>query len=74
MLLSLVLRAIAQGTQDFAGFARSCVADGVAKVVGVVLFTTLGFALFGGILGFFCGAMGGAAAMAMTLFARYRNV
>jgi O-antigen/teichoic acid export membrane protein len=74
MLLSLVLRAIAQGTQDFAGFARSCVADGVAKVVGVVLFTMLGLALFGGILGFFCGALGGAVAMAMTLLARYRNV
>ncbi|MGA8533261.1 MAG: hypothetical protein WB615_04055 [Candidatus Tumulicola sp.] len=74
LLLSLVLRAIAQGTQDFAGFARSCVADGVAKVAGVVLFTTFGLALFGGILGFFCGALGGAAAMAMTLFARYRSV
>jgi O-antigen/teichoic acid export membrane protein len=74
LLISLVLRAIAQGTQDFAGFARSCVADGVAKVVGVVLFTTLGLALFGGILGFFCGALGGAVAMAMTLFARYRAV
>ncbi len=74
MLLSLVLRAIAQGTQDFAGFARSCVADGVAKVVGVVLFTMLGLSLFGGILGFFCGVLGGAVAMAMTLFARYRSV
>ncbi len=74
MLLSLVLRAIAQGTQDFAGFARSCVADGVAKVVGVVLFTMVGLALFGGVLGFFCGAVGGAVAMGMTLFAHYRNV
>jgi O-antigen/teichoic acid export membrane protein len=74
LLLSLVLRAIAQGTQDYAGFARSCVADGVAKVVGVVLFTTLGLALFGGILGFFCGALGGAVAMALTLLARYRSV
>ena len=66
--------AVAQGTQDFAGFARSCVADGIAKVVGVVLFTTLGLALFGGALGFLCGALGGAAAIAATLFVRYRGV
>jgi O-antigen/teichoic acid export membrane protein len=74
LLLSLVLRAVAQGTQDFAGFARSCIADGIAKVAGVVLFTTLGLTLFGGILGFLCGALGGAVAIAMTLFARYRTV
>ncbi|MBV8373037.1 MAG: oligosaccharide flippase family protein [Candidatus Eremiobacteraeota bacterium] len=74
LLLSLVLRAIAQGTQDYAGFARSCVADGISKVVGVLLFTTLGLSLFGGILGFFCGALGGAVAMAMTLSARYRAI
>ena len=74
LLLSGVLRAVAQGTQDFAGFARSCVADGASKFAGVVLFTSLGFALFGGILGFFCGAAGGAVAIAMTLLTRYRAV
>src|SRR5579863_2566814 len=74
LLLSLVLRAVAQGTQDFGGFARSCVADGISKVIGVLIFTTIGLALFGGILGFLCGALGGAAAIAATLFARYRGV
>ncbi len=74
LLLSLVLRAVAQGTQDFAGFARSCVADGVAKVAGVVLFTTVGLTLLGGMLGFLCGAIGGAAAIAFTLTARFRAV
>jgi O-antigen/teichoic acid export membrane protein len=74
LLLSLVLRAVAQGTQDFGGFARSCVADGVSKVAGVLLFTAAGLALFGGVLGFLCGAIGGAAAIAATLFARYRGV
>lgn len=74
LLLSLVLRAVAQGTQDFSGFARSCVADGISKVVGVLLFTALGLALFGGVLGFLCGALGGATAIALTLFARYRGV
>ena len=74
LLLSLVLRAVAQGTQDFAGFARSCVADGISKVAGVLLFTAAGLALFGGVLGFLCGAIGGATAIAATLFARYRGV
>lgn len=74
LLLSLVLRAVAQGTQDFAGFARSCVADGIAKVVGVVVFTGIGLGLFGGVIAFWCGACGGAAAIAATLFARYRGV
>ncbi len=74
LLLSLVLRAVAQGTQDFAGFARSCVADGLAKVAGVVLFTAVGLTLLGGMLGFLCGAVGGATAIAFTLAARFRAV
>ncbi|MGB8519563.1 MAG: hypothetical protein WCD38_05310, partial [Candidatus Tumulicola sp.] len=74
LLLSLVLRAVAQGTQDFAGFARSCVADGVAKVAGVVLFTAVGLTLLGGMLGFLCGAIGGATAIAFNLTARFRAV
>ena len=74
LLVSLVLRAVAQGTQDFAGFARSCVADGVAKVAGVLVFTALGMALLGGMLGFMCGALGGAIAIALTLLARFRTV
>ena len=74
LLLSGVLRAVAQGTQDFVGFARSCVADGVFKLAGVLIFTTVGLALFGGVLGFFCGAAAGVVAISMTLFARYGGV
>jgi O-antigen/teichoic acid export membrane protein len=74
LLLSGVLRAVAQGTQDFAGFARSCIADGISKFAGVLVLTAVGFALFGGVVGFFCGAIGGAVAIAMTLFARYGAV
>lgn len=48
LLLSGVLRAVAQGTQDFAGFARSCLADGFSKFVGVVAFTAIGLGLLGG--------------------------
>lgn len=72
LLLSGVLRAVAQGTQDFAGFARSCLADGFSKFVGVVAFTAIGLGLLGGILGFLCGAAGGVAAIATTLVVRYR--
>jgi O-antigen/teichoic acid export membrane protein len=74
LLLSGVLRAVAQGTQDFAGFARSCIADGVFKLAGVLIFTSIGLGLFGGIVGFFCGAAGGVVAIALTLFARYAPV
>jgi O-antigen/teichoic acid export membrane protein len=74
LLLSGVLRAVAQGTQDFIGFARSCVADGLSKLVGVIAFTALGLGLFGGIAGFLCGAAGGAVAIAATLRSRYRRV
>ncbi|MEO6835002.1 MAG: hypothetical protein ABI231_03730 [Candidatus Tumulicola sp.] len=74
LLLSAVLRAVAQGTQDFAGFARSCVADGVFKFAGVIILTTFGLALFGGIAGFFCGALAGVVAIVVTLFVRYRAV
>jgi O-antigen/teichoic acid export membrane protein len=74
LLLSSVLRAVAQGTQDFAGFARSCVADGLSKFVGVVALTAIGLGLLGGILGFLCGAAGGVAAISATLATRYRAV
>jgi O-antigen/teichoic acid export membrane protein len=74
LLLSGVLRAVAQGTQDFTGFARSCVADGVSKVIGVLAFTGLGLALFGGIAAFLCGALGGAIAIGVRLFRSYGTV
>jgi O-antigen/teichoic acid export membrane protein len=74
LLLSNVLRAVAQGTQDFTGFARSCIADGVAKVIGVFGFTAVGFALFGGVAGFLSGALGGAVAISIRLFRNYGTV
>ena len=74
MLLSSVLRAVAQGIQDYGGFARSCVTDGTSKVVAVLLFTLLGFGLFGGTLGFVVGIFGGAIAVAIALYGRFGNV
>jgi O-antigen/teichoic acid export membrane protein len=74
LLLSGVLRAVAQGTQDFTGFARSCIADGVSKVIGVLAFTALGLTLMGGVFGFLSGALGGAVAISIRLFRNYGTV
>ncbi len=74
LLMSGVLRAVAQGTQDYTGFARSCMADGVAKVIGVLAFTALGFTLFGTVAGFLSGALGGAVAIGIRLFRNYGTV
>jgi O-antigen/teichoic acid export membrane protein len=50
-----VLRAVAQGTQDFRGLSASFVIDGGFKAtLGVVLATST-FGLVGGLLGFFAG-------------------
>jgi O-antigen/teichoic acid export membrane protein len=51
------LRAIAQGTQDFVGYALSNAIEGVAKVCGIGLLIAVGFKLGGGIVGFFLGPL-----------------
>jgi O-antigen/teichoic acid export membrane protein len=74
MLISAILRAIAQGTQDFGGYARSCIADGTTKVIAVVVFMLLALGLLGGVLAFFAGTLGGIAAIGIALAKRYRGV
>lgn len=74
LLLSGVLRAVAQGTQDYRGFAVSCIADGAGKVAGVVVFTAISAGLLGGIAGFLGGVFGGAIAIAATLSQQYGGV
>jgi O-antigen/teichoic acid export membrane protein len=74
MLLSGVLRAVAQGTQDYRAFARSCVTDGLTKVVALVALMLLAFGLLGAVLGFVAGVFGGAIAVGFDLFKRYRDV
>jgi O-antigen/teichoic acid export membrane protein len=49
------LRSIAQGTQDFFGYAVSMATEGVAKVVGVGILVAAGLQLFGAIAGFLLG-------------------
>ena len=74
MLLSAVLRGVAQGTQDYRAFTISCVTDGASKVTALLVFMALALGLIGGVLGFLGGIVGGAAAIGVALFARYRNV
>jgi O-antigen/teichoic acid export membrane protein len=51
------MRAIAQGTQDFFGYAVSNAVEGVAKVFGTGIFIAIGLKLFGGMLGFLLGPL-----------------
>lgn len=73
MLFSAVLRAVAQGTQDYRAFTISCVTDGFSKVTALAVFMALALGLFGGVLGFTAGIFGGAAAVGIVLFNRYRS-
>lgn len=51
------LRAVAQGTQDFVGYAFSNAAEGIAKVIGIVALIAVGLRLGGGIIGFLFGPL-----------------
>lgn len=73
-LFSSVLRGVAQGTQDFGAFTISCVSDGTMKVLALAVFMVLSLGLIGGILGFAAGIFGGAVAVGIALFNRYRGV
>jgi O-antigen/teichoic acid export membrane protein len=52
-----VLRAVAQGTQDFVGYALSNSLEGIAKVCGIGLLIAAGLKLGGGMVGFFLGSL-----------------
>jgi len=68
------LRAVAQGTQDFVGYAFSNSIEGVAKVCGITLLIALGFKLGGGIIGFFLGPLSALFYLALRLRKRYSTV
>ena len=74
ILLSVALRAIAQGTQNYGGFARSCIADGATKVAAVFVLTMFVTGVLGGVLGFACGVFGGVIAVGLSLYERYKSV
>jgi len=68
------LRAIAQGTQDFAGYALSNSIEGIAKVCGIVALLAVGLKLGGGIVGFFVGPLFALVYLAARLRRRYATV
>ncbi len=74
MLLSGVLRGVAQGTQNYGAFTISCVTDGAAKVIVLAACMVLALGLVGGALGFVAGIFGGAVAVGGALFFRYRRI
>jgi O-antigen/teichoic acid export membrane protein len=65
------LRAVAQGTQDFLGYAFSNSIEGVAKVLGIVTLIALGLKLGGGIIGFFVGPLCALVYLGLRLRRRY---
>jgi O-antigen/teichoic acid export membrane protein len=68
------LRAVAQGTQDFVGYALSNSIEGIAKVFGITLLIAVGFRLGGGIIGFFMGPLAALVFLALRLRRRYSTV
>ena len=67
------LRAIAQGTQDFFGYAVSNSVEGIAKVCGIGLLVAVGFKLAGGIIGFFLGPLCALVYLGFRLRQRYAS-
>jgi O-antigen/teichoic acid export membrane protein len=65
------LRAVAQGTQDFVGFALSNSFEGIAKVVGIGVLLAVGLKLGGGIIGFFLGPLCALVYLGVRLRKRY---
>ncbi len=70
-LFVAALRAIAQGTQDFAGYSLSNVAEGLAKVCGIGVLVAIGLRLGGGIVGFAFGPLAALVYLALRLRRRY---
>ena len=66
-----VLRAVAQGTQDFFGYAVSNSVEGLAKVCGIGALIAIGLKLGGGIVGFLLGPLAALIYLVFRLRQRY---
>lgn len=66
-----VLRAVAQGTQDFFGYAVSNSIEGLAKVCGIGALIAIGLKLGGGIVGFLLGPLAALIYLVFRLRQRY---
>lgn len=74
-LTSGIFRSVCQGLQDFRSYAMSTTAEGIARIVALlVLGGAFGLGLFGGILGFFAGTLCGLAVIAWKLMRRFEGV
>jgi O-antigen/teichoic acid export membrane protein len=73
-LLSSALRGIGQGTHDFVGYAWSMIAEGVGKVVALLVFAIGGLTVLGGVSGVLVGLCAGLVVMAFPLIKRYARV
>lgn len=72
-LFVAALRAIAQGTQDFLGYAVSNSVEGIAKVCGIGLLIAVGLRLGGGIVGFLFGPLCALIYLGLRLRRRYAS-
>lgn len=72
-LFVAVLRSVAQGTQDFAGYAVSNAVEGIAKVCGIGFLIAIGLKLFGGIAGFLLGPLSALIYLGIRLSKRYAS-
>lgn len=73
-LLSSALRAIGQGTHDFFNYAWSVTAEGVAKVVALLLLAIGTLTIARSVAGFLIGVIVGLGVMAFPLVRRYGRV
>ncbi len=70
ILATTAYRSIAQGLQDFEGYAISSFAEGGAKIVATLAFVAIGWRIFGALGGFIVGSVAGAMLIISRVLAR----
>jgi O-antigen/teichoic acid export membrane protein len=73
-VLSVALRAVAQGVHDYRAYGLSMASEGIGKVIVLAIFAILGLTIFRGTLAFLIGMGAGACFAAAPLVRRYSAV
>jgi len=73
-MLSIALRSVLQGAQDFTTYSAASIGEGAGKVGFGALLARAGFGVGGGLVGFLAGSCVSAAIAAERLRRRYRGV
>jgi O-antigen/teichoic acid export membrane protein len=73
VLFVSALRAVAQGTQDFMGYALSNSIEGIAKLCGIGVLIAVGLRLGGGIVGFLFGPLCALVYLGVRMRRRYAS-